>query len=266
PIWALHSETFPHFPNEGGTLQTLSTNRTLRFWDVALQTLQRTVPLPCITDSTQRFHFALRGNRLAAADDDGIITLHDTKMGGVIGKFKAHAGGIQALTFSPDARLLATAGADNTIKLWDMATQKELAGVSSHKESAPQGSLQSARGLAFSPDGSLLASASFAEMVGILRVATGQAEAPLTGIKQGCAGVAFAPDGRTLAVACEDGNVRLWNLATRREVLVLRHGKVSLLFVEFSPDGRTLVSVCEKGTMHFWDAPSPTITPPSTRR
>ena len=94
-------------------------------------------------------------------------------------------------------------------------------------------------------------------MVGILRVATGQAEAPLTGIKQGCVGVAFAPDGRTLAVACEDGNVRLWNLATRREVLVLRHGKVALLFVEFSPDGRTLVSVCEKGTMHFWDAPSP---------
>ena len=98
-------------------------------------------------------------------------------------------------------------------------------------------------GAAFSPDGSLLASASYDGTVRFLRVATGEVESPLTGIREGCSGVAFAPDGRTLAVACEDGTVRLWNLATRREMLVLMHGRPELRYVAFSPDARTLVSV-----------------------
>jgi WD40 repeat protein len=249
PVWVLNSERFAQFASEGRTFATVSTNLILRFWDVATQTLQRAVPLSGITDSTQHFCFALRGNRLAAADDDGIITLYDATTGDVIGKFRAHAGHIQALTFSPDARLLATVSENRPVKLWDVATQKEVAGASSHRYSA--------QGLAFSPDGSLLASASWDDTVGFLRVATGKAEVPLTGIKEGCSGVAFSPDGRTLAVACEDGTVRLWNLATRREVAVLRHGKVPLRFVEFSPDGQTLLSVCgDDSTMRFWDAPS----------
>ena len=205
PVWVLNSETLAQFPNEGGTLATVSTNFILRFWDVATHTLQRAVPLPDITDSTQRFRFALRGNRLAVADVDGVITLIDATTGGLIGKFNESAKYLSALTFSPDARLLATCGEGDSVKLWDVATQKELASHH-HKDQA--------HGLAFSPDGLLLASASWDGKVGLLNIATGKAEDPITGIKEGCSGVAFSPDGRTLAVACEDGTVRLWNLAT----------------------------------------------------
>jgi WD40 repeat protein len=256
----LNSEQGAQFPSEGRTLTTLSTNRILRFWDVATQTLQREVPLPGITDSTQQFLFALRGNRLAAVADDAMLTLRDTTMGSVIGKFKPHPGGIawpysEGVKFSPDARLLATAGAD-VVKLWDVATQAEVGDMSGHKKSA--------QGLAFSPDGSLLAAASFDGHVRFLRIATGKEESPITGINEGCSGVAFAPDGRTLAVACEDGTVRLWNVATKREVAVLKHGRPELRHVVFSPDGRTLVSVGENGTLRFWDAPSPDA--PSQRK
>jgi WD40 repeat protein len=242
------------FTDEGGTLATMSTNLILHYWEVATRTLQRAVLLPLITDSARRLRFALRGNRLAAADD--IVTLHDARTGGVIGKFKPYPGDdTDALTFSPDAGLLATSSMLHPVKLWNVATQKELVAVSSHKGSA--------EGLAFSPDGSLLASASWDDdTVGLLRVATGKAEAPLTGIKEGCSGVAFSPDGRTVAVACEDGTVRLWNLATKREVAVLMHGKAPLRFVVFSPDGQTMVSVCENGTMRFWDAPNPDAPQP----
>jgi WD40 repeat protein/serine/threonine protein kinase len=249
PVWVLNSERFAQFPTEGGTLATISTNRILRFWDIATRTLQRTVLLPGITDSTQRLRFRLCGNCLVADDDDGFVTLFETNGGGLIRRLKTPAGHDDALTISPDARLLAKFGEDRSIKLWDVTTQKELAAVSLQKDSV--------QGLAFSPDGALLASASFDGRVGFLRVATGRVESPLTDIKEGCAGVAFSPDGRTLAVACEDGTVRLWNLATRREVAVLKHGKTQLRHVVFSSDGHTLVSVCEKGTLRFWDAPNP---------
>ena len=256
PVWVLDSERFAQFPTDGGTLTTLSTNRSLRFWDVATQTVQRTLALPGITDSTQAVRMVLRGDRLASSDGGGFITLFEISTGGVIGKFKAHGGYSDALTFSPDARLLATADEDHSIKLWDVVQQRELASMPGHKEEIP--------GLAFSPDGSLLASASFDGRVGFLRVATGKAEAPLTDIKEGCSGVAFSPDGRTLAVACEDGTIRLWSLATRREVLVLKHGPAPLRFVVFSSDGQTLVSVCENGTLRFWDAPVPDAPQPRT--
>jgi WD40 repeat protein len=258
PVWMLNSERRAQFPSEGRTLATLSTNRTLRFWDVASHSLQRSVPLPGISDSTQHHRIELRGNRLAAGDSDGYIAFYDTTTGDLISKFKPLPESMNwvlngALTFSPDARLLATVGDNRPVKLWDVATQKELTVASSHQHSA--------QGLAFSPDGSLLASGSWDDTVGFLRVATGKSEAPLTGFKEGCSGVAFSPDARTLAVACEDGTVKLWNLATRREVAVLRHGKPAVRYVVFSPDGQTLVSVCsEDGTMRFWEAPSADAT------
>jgi len=223
--------------------------------------LQRTVLLPGITDSTQQLRFSLRGNCLVADDQDGFVTLFETTAGGLIRRLKTPAadltqsiGDFDPLTVSPDARLVAKFGQDRSIKLWDVATQKELVAVFLLKDWV--------EGLAFSPDGALLASASFDGRVGFLRVATGKLESPLTGIKEGCAGVAFSPDGRTLAVACEDGTVRLWHLATRREVAVLKHGKEPLRFVVFSSDGQTLVSVCQHGTMRFWDAPNPDTQQP----
>jgi WD40 repeat protein/serine/threonine protein kinase len=245
-VWVLPSERRPRFSTEDKTLATLSTNRVLRFWDPASQSLLRSVPLPNINGSTQQWLMALRGHRLAAVDENGLLTLHDVTTGGVLGSFRAYSGDTTALAFSPDARLLATGGEDQPVKLWDVATQKELA----------SGDKGTVHGLAFSGDGALLSSGNWGDTVGILRVATGQPEPPLTGIKEGCSGVVFSPDDKTLAVACEDGNVRLWNLATRREVAVLRHGKRPLRFVEFSPDGQILVSVSEdESTMRFWDAP-----------
>jgi hypothetical protein len=75
------------------------------------------------------------------------------------------------------------------------------------------GHTDSVEDVAFSPDGELLASASWDGTVRLWEVASGQQRGePLTGHTDSVVGVAFSPDGKLLASASSDGTVRLWNI------------------------------------------------------
>ena len=67
------------------------------------------------------------------------------------------------------------------------------------------------RGVAFSPDGRLLATASTDKTARLWDPATGECLRTLTGHAAGLRGVAFSPDGRLLATASMDRTTRVWN-------------------------------------------------------
>jgi WD40 repeat protein/serine/threonine protein kinase len=108
------------------------------------------------------------------------------------------------------------------------------------------------RSVAFSPDGTQLASASGDMTVKAWDAASGQGIRTFEGHMDGVYSVAFSSDGKRLASASYDQTVRLWDAVSGRE-LCKYQGHKSAVNVVFSPDGSRLASASAH-TVRLWDA------------
>ena len=114
---------------------------------------------------------------------------------------------------------------------------------------------EAAATLAFSPDGALLASASFPERhVRLWDLNTRRMCRVFAGHARSVNSVAFSPDGSLLATAGNDGMLGLWTVATGQRRHSLDSQATCLRTVAFSPDGRTLVLATEDDDdVRLWD-------------
>jgi WD40 repeat protein len=156
-----------------------------------------------------------------------------------------HSQGVFALAFSPDGKTLASGAADNTVKLWDVESRREIRTL---------GPGLPAISMAFSPDGRVLAVGLIDGRIKLIDAAAGNELGTLSGHSGAVASVAFSPNGRILASASDDRTVKLWDMATNGSEIVTLSGFSHQVFsAVFSPDGRLLAANSADRTIRLWD-------------
>jgi len=186
------------------------------------------------------------------ASDRKNIILIDVASGAETGRWPGYRD-CMYVAFSPDGKLLASGGLDDTpkesysLRLWDFAQGKEIRRCDLPR--TKKGGTEPPTAFAFSPEGDKLAAA-VAEMdTYIFEVATGK---QLQRLPHNWAyRIAYAPDGRTV-VSLRGPALRLWNAADGKERFLDYAGhQAGVLGVAVSPDGRMVASAGEN--IRLWD-------------
>jgi Tol biopolymer transport system component len=134
-----------------------------------------------------------------------------------------HSESVEAVAFSPDGKLALSGSDDNTLKLWEVSSGREIRSFTGHS-----GSVEA---VAFSPDGKLVLSGSGSDIWSYYIFGSGHGELKLWSVSSGREirsftghsatvwAVAFSPDGKLALSSSQDDTLKLWDVSTGREIV-----------------------------------------------
>jgi hypothetical protein len=159
-----------------------------------------------------------------------------------------NVGRVFSVAFSPDGKTLAAGAWDGSIRLWDVATGKELRQYTGHSGWV--------RSVVFSPVGKILASGGKDKILHLWDPSTGNELRQLKGHQNWIQYLAFSPDGKILGSRGAGQTLRLWDVASGRELRQFELAKWSTRPFAFSPDSKLLAYPGEYRSILLVDAAS----------
>jgi WD40 repeat protein len=149
-----------------------------------------------------------------------------------------------AVAFAPNGRLIAAAGDDDEVRVWDAGTGALLTILRGHEARL--------HSVAFSPDSSRLVTASEDKTARIWDVAQGREILILSGHAGIVHCAAYSPDGLLIVTASGDYKAFVWDAASGEKQKELKGHKTAVYSAAFSPDGKRVVTGSSDWTARVW--------------
>jgi len=233
---------------DGGVLASSGWDNAIRLWDSATSN--------CLQVIGDRDHPDTLFWGLAWSPDGKLLASTTHWRGVLVWEVGAGAGRwigrelplfIRRLTFSPDGTRLVGGAEDGHVYVWDVSDGKLLQRLAGH-----QGAVMC---VAWSPDGSRLASAGSSEVL-VWEVQSGASVRALGPHPGGAFAVTWEPSGERLLSGSSDGRVRWWNVQSGECVREQEAHQGTVQALKVSPDGSRLASCGNDGTIRLWDLES----------
>ncbi len=179
----------------------------------------------------------------------GVVRQWDVATGVPLRSFQpaGHGQHLADIAISPDSSRLLTGSYDETVRLWDSRTGRELHTLTAHNHNLIM--------VAFSPDGRQALTSSYDETVRLWDVQSGALVRTFE-TEDWIYHITFASDGKTWLGAGNSGTARIWDVQTGNLVQTIRvvpYGEIYVKWAAFSHDGRRLITSTSFDEIQVWD-------------